>query len=105
MAKAEPEKPSAIRPLHDEVASRYKELVRREQALAAREKLAAEVCQAQEEREQDLEDFALRLQQQEEALKNKSSTSPKKSRKQLASHWRRQLALRLGNMTKLLDCD
>lgn len=69
MAKAEPEKPSAIRPLHDEVASRYKELVRREQALAAREKLAAEVCQAQEEREQDLEDFALRLQQQEEALK------------------------------------
>lgn len=69
MAKAEAEKPSAIRPLHDEVASRYKELVRREQALAAREKLAAEVCQAQEEREQDLEDFALRLQQQEEALK------------------------------------
>eukprot|EP00438_Fugacium_kawagutii_P015319 Skav224917 [mRNA] locus=scaffold1966:27637:46248:+ [translate_table: standard] len=71
MTKAESEKPSAIRPLHDEVASRYKDLVRREQALAAREKLAAEVCQAQErreseEREQDLEDFALRLQQQEE---------------------------------------
>jgi len=63
------EKPSAIRPLHDEVASRYKDLVRREQALAAREKLAAEVCQAQEEREQDLEEFAIRLQQQEEALR------------------------------------
>lgn len=35
-------------------------------ALAAREKLAAEVCQAQEEREEDLEQFAVRLQQQEE---------------------------------------
>ncbi|CAK9005934.1 unnamed protein product [Durusdinium trenchii] len=69
MTKVDVDKPSAIRPLHDEVASRYKELVRREQALAAREKLAAEVCQAQEEREQDLEEFAVRLQQQEEALR------------------------------------
>lgn len=56
----------AMTKLQEEVACRYKELVRREQALAAREKLAAEVCQAQEEREEDLEQFAVRLQQQEE---------------------------------------
>ncbi|CAJ1365097.1 unnamed protein product [Effrenium voratum] len=62
----ESEKPAGIRPLQDEVASRYKEVVRREQALAARERLASEVCQAQEEREQDLEEFAERLKAQQE---------------------------------------
>ncbi|CAE7852081.1 unnamed protein product [Symbiodinium necroappetens] len=59
-------KGGALRPLQEEVAVRYKELVKREQALAAREQLASEVCQAQEEREQDLEALALRLQQQTE---------------------------------------
>jgi len=68
--------------LQEEVAVRYKELVKREQALAAREQLASEVCQAQEEREQDLEALALRLQQQTEVLQEREVSLAKEKQVQ-----------------------
>lgn len=75
-------KGGALRPLQQEVAVRYKELVKREQALAAREQLASEVCQAQEEREQDLEALALRLQQQTEVLQEREVSLAKEKQVQ-----------------------
>ncbi|CAE7318336.1 unnamed protein product [Symbiodinium microadriaticum] len=75
-------KGGALRPLQEEVAVRYKELVKREQALAAREQLASEVCQAQEEREQDLEALALRLQQQTEVIQEREVSLAKEKQVQ-----------------------